>query len=257
MDSDAHRKVALVTGSARGIGRACVDAFLEASVTVVCCDRNEPDDPLTGDYHHRICDVSDPEQVAELVQWVSDTLGGLDSLVNNAGTHPVTRPIDDVPVEEFVGLLGVNLVSAFAACKAAMPLLRRRRGSIVNIASLVGLVGQEGAVEYCASKAAMMGLTKALAIDEGPHGVRVNAVCPGAVRTPLAEALNSPEQLDTIGQWAWMERLGTPREVGDVVAWLCSDQAAFVTGQDIVVAGGAELGYGLKGTTYYQAMGTG
>ena len=246
----------LVTGASRGIGLACAQRFLADGLTVVGADRNEADPSLadTANYSHVTVDVSDPAQVTAMVERAVDTTGRLDALVNNAGVHPVSRYIDDVSVDDFVRLFHINVVSAFTASKAALPALRRSRGAIVNVASLVGLVGQEQAVEYCASKAALMGLTKALAIDEAPHGVRVNTVCPGAVRTPLAESLNSPAQMQTIARWAWMERLGTGAEVADVVAFLASDAAAFVTGQDVIVSGGAELGYGLKGAAYYEAM---
>lgn len=256
VDVRSERRVVVVTGATRGIGRACAEAFLDAGWLVVGCDRDEAaKDILTNrSYHHRHCDVSDPAAVEGLVRWTVSELGHIDALVNNAGTHPPTRPIDDVSAEDFLSLLRVNLVSVFAASRAALPHIRSRRGAIVNIASLVGLVGQEGAVEYCSSKAAIMGLTKALAVDEAKHGVRVNTVCPGAIRTPLAESLNSEKQLQSIAQWAWMERLGTPREVADVVVFLASEGAAFVTGQDIVVSGGAELAYGLKGSAYFDAM---
>lgn len=256
MTGPADRRTVLVTGASRGIGLACVQRFLADGSAVVGADLNPADASVAGSdgYTHLIVDVSAAEQVSAMVRQAVVTAGRLDALVNNAGVHPVSRFIDDVSVDDFVRLFHVNVVSAFTASKAALPALRRSRGAIVNIASLVGLVGQEQAVEYCASKAALTGFTKALAIDEAPHGVRVNTVCPGAVRTPLAESLNSPDQLRTIAGWAWMERLGTGAEVADVVAFLASDAAAFVTGQDVVVSGGAELGYGLKGAAYYDAM---
>lgn len=250
-------KVAIVTGASKGIGQGCAEAFLDAGFVVVGCSRNAPaDEAITGNpaYHHRICDVSNPAQVRDLIEWTAKTLGRIDTLVNNAGVHPPFRPIDDLSLEDFRALLETNLVSMFVASKHALPHLRRTRGSIVNITSLVGVIGQEQAVDYCSTKAGIIGMTKALAIDEAPNGVRVNSVAPGAVLTPLAESLNSPKRLETIGGWAWMQRLGTSREVGDLVVFLASDQASFLTGQNIVIDGGAGLGYGLKASTYYQVM---
>lgn len=249
----ADKQVAIVTGTARGIGRACAEAFLASGWSVVGLDKDDADD-LPGDYRHRRGDVADAAALTAAVEAAGAELGRIDALVNNAGWHPPTRPIDEVSTAEFVALLQLNLVSVFAASKAALPYLRQSRGAIVNIASLVALVGQEGAVEYCASKGGIVGLTKALAIDEGRHGVRVNTVCPGAIRTPLAESIMNEDQFRVIGQWAWMERLGSPAEVADVVLWLASERSSFVTGQDVVVSGGAELGYGLKADLYYKAM---
>jgi NAD(P)-dependent dehydrogenase (short-subunit alcohol dehydrogenase family) len=250
-----QQRVAIVTGTAQGIGRACAEAFLADGAHVVGFDlKPAPADLSHPDYEHHLCDVSHADDVMSLVEAAAAQHGRLDVLVNNAGLHPVSRRIDEVTVADFESLLRINLVSVFAACKAALPHLRASRGSIVNIASLVGQVGQEMAVEYVATKAAIAGVSRALAIDEAPHGVRVNTVSPGAVRTPLAESLNSEAQLRTIAQWAWFDRLGTPAEVAEVVLFLGSERAGFVTGQDIVVSGGAELGYGLKASAYYTAM---
>jgi NAD(P)-dependent dehydrogenase (short-subunit alcohol dehydrogenase family) len=123
------------------------------------------------------------------------------------------------------------------------------------MASAVGLYGQEGAVTYCATKAGISGLTKALAIDEAAHGVRVNAVCPGAILTPLAKATHPEERREKIAAWSWMNRWGTAEEVAELVLFLASDRSSFITGQDMVIGGGAELGYGFKGPQYYRTMG--
>lgn len=251
---DRPNRVAFVTGTAQGIGRGCSEALLDAGWTVAGVDMQDDPGDYGDAYHHWRGDVRDAAGLAAIVEEAAARLGRIDALVNNAGVHPVSRVIDEVTVEDLERLLQINLVSVFVTCKAALPYLRREGGSIVNIASLVALVGQEQAVEYCATKGAITGITKALAIDEAPHDVRVNAVCPGTIRTPLAESLMTDEQLDVIDGWSWAERMGTPREVGDVVAFLCSAGARYVTGQDIVVSGGAELGYGLKGRRYYDAM---
>lgn len=248
-------KIAIVTGASRGIGRACAEVLLREGATVVGCSREQPtappDDPH---YSHRIVDVADPDQVEALVAETVQRFGRLDILVNNAGTHPPTRPIDDVTTADFEALLRLNLTSMFVACKAALPTLRRTRGSIINMGSAVGLYGQEGAVAYCATKGAISGMTKALAIDEASYGVRVNNVCPGAILTPLAAEVQTVDQQALVASWSWMDRWGRSEEVAELVAFLASERSAFITGQDLLVGGGTELGYGMKAGAYYEAM---
>jgi NAD(P)-dependent dehydrogenase (short-subunit alcohol dehydrogenase family) len=253
MPSEMSGRVAIVTGSSRGIGRAAAEALLAAGATVAGCDLDATT-LRSRRYRHARLDVADPAAVTGFVGETVRELGRLDALVNNAGTHPPTVAIDAFSVEDFDRLVQVNLRSVFVACKAALPALRRTGGAIVNIASAVGLYGQEGAAAYCATKAGISGLTKALAIDEAPNRVRVNAVCPGAILTPLAKAAHPPKRREKIAGWAWMNRWGTPEEVAALVLFLASDRSSFITGQDIVIGGGTELGYGLKGPHYYAAM---
>ena len=241
-------RVAIITGTSRGIGLATAMAFLREGAKVVGCSPGDDDDrpSLPDGYEHHRCDVSDPDQVEDLVAFTVGRFGRLDCLVNNAGYHPTQRPIDDFDVAGFQEVLATNLIGPFVACKAALPSLRKTKGTIVNVGSTVGLYGQDGSVTYCATKAGLSGLTKALAIDEARHGVRVNCVCPGAILTPAATETHSPEKLREIANWAWQARMGSAEEVAETILFLASTRSAFITGQDIVVGGGTELGYGAK-----------
>lgn len=247
-------KVAIVTGTAQGIGRAIAEVLLREGATVAGCDRNPMPGASPGArYSHAIVDVTDFAGLAGFVVQTAQRHGGLDILVNNAGAHPPKTPIDDVPVEDFEALLAQNLTSMFAACRAALPALRRRAGAIVNLSSTVALFGQDGATAYCATKGAISAMSKSLAIDEAAHGVRVNCVCPGAIDTAMAGP-PSPASTALAGSLAWLNRRGTAAEVAEVVAFLASERASFVTGQDVTIAGGADLGYGLKANTFYDAV---
>lgn len=250
------QRVAIVTGSSRGIGRACAESLIGNGFFVVgCSDTSDEALISNANYRHETVDAAQPSQLESFVLNAADQFGRLDALINNVGTHPPTASIDDMTIEDFDQLLSINLRSAFVACKTAIPMLRNSAGAIVNMGSTVGLYGQEGAVTYCATKAAISGLTKALAIDEARHGVRVNCVCPGTILTSLAREVHPPERIKVIADWSWSERWGEPAEVGDLVAFLVGDHSRYITGQDIVIGGGSELGFGFKGSAYYGAMG--
>jgi NAD(P)-dependent dehydrogenase (short-subunit alcohol dehydrogenase family) len=246
-------KVAIVTGAARGIGRAIAEALVDAGARVHGFDIDQRSDFKASRYRHWRVDVEAPEQIESAVAEVAGS-GRLDILVNNAGTHPPTQSIDAFSVDDFDKLVRLNLRSVFIACRAALPALRLQGGAIANMASAVGLYGQEGASTYCATKAGIVGLTKALAIDEAPQNVRVNAICPGAILTPLAREAHPKHRRKKIADWAWMGRWGAPEEVAQLVLFLCSARASFITGESIVVSGGAELGYGFKAKHYYAQM---
>jgi NAD(P)-dependent dehydrogenase (short-subunit alcohol dehydrogenase family) len=249
-------KVAVVTGGSKGIGEGCVRVFVEAGAKVVFCARNEKDGrALEAELNARgpgeawffRCDVSKPEEVEALIDAALERHGRLDCLINNAGWHPPHKPIDDFSCQEFRELFELNVLSAFAACKRALPHLRRARGNIINLSSLVAFMGQSGASTYVATKGALTAFTKALAIDEAAHGVRVNSVSPGNIDTPLwqeaIDAAPDPDKCRADGESAQLlGRMGTIEETGRLCLFLAAE-ATFTTGVDHIQSGGAELGY--------------
>jgi NAD(P)-dependent dehydrogenase (short-subunit alcohol dehydrogenase family) len=252
-------KVVIVTGGSKGIGEGCVRVFAEAGAKVVFCARNaaageararEVTATGPGEAHFVLADVSNVDDLRALVDGTVRRFGRIDCLINNAGWHPPHKPIDDFTVEEFRELLDLNLVSIFAACKLALPHLRRTKGNIINMSSLVGAMGQIHATTYVATKGAITAFTKALAIDEAAHDVRVNSVSPGNVYTPLwqeaIDAAPDPARCRADGEAAQvLGRMGTIEEAGKLCLFLAAE-ATFTTGVDHILSGGAELGYGRK-----------
>jgi 3-oxoacyl-[acyl-carrier protein] reductase len=230
-------KSALVTGASKGIGRAVAQSLAEAGATVVLGYRSGAEDAeaLAAEIGGRAvqADVSDADEARRLVEEAGD----VDILVNNAG---VTRDglIARMPDDDWRTVLETNLSSVFYTCRAvARPMMKRRGGAIVNVSSIVGLHGNPGQTNYSASKAGIIGFTKALARELGPRGVRANVVAPGYVTTQLTNVL--PEEL----QQAMLDstplgRLGDPEDVAGAVRFLCSDEAAFITGEVLLVDGG-------------------
>jgi NAD(P)-dependent dehydrogenase (short-subunit alcohol dehydrogenase family) len=252
-------KVVIVTGGSLGIGQGCVRAFAGAGAVVVFCARKEAEGQALaaevtqtgpGRAEFLRCDVSREAEVRSFVQEVVRRHGRLDCLVNNAGWHPPHKPIDDFTAQEFRDLLELNLVSMFVACQESLPQLRKTRGNVINMSSLVGSMGQIHATTYVATKGAITAFTKALAIDEAAHGVRVNSVSPGNVWTPLwkeaVDASADPAATRSAGDAAQLlGRMGTLEEAGRLCLFLAAE-ATFTTGVDHILSGGAELGYGRK-----------
>jgi NAD(P)-dependent dehydrogenase (short-subunit alcohol dehydrogenase family) len=252
-------KVVLVTGGSKGIGEGCVRVFAAAGSTVLFCARGEREGRALAEEVTRTgpgtasflrADLSKVEEVRGFIDEAVRLHGRLDCLVNNAGWHPPHKPVDDFTEQEFRDLLELNVVSVFAACRRALPHLRRTKGSIINVSSLVGQIGQLHAATYVATKGALTAMTKALAVDEAAHDVRVNSVSPGNIWTPLWEQAVAqspdPARCRADGDAAQaLGRMGTIEEAGKLCLFLAAE-ATFTTGVDHVLSGGAELAYGRK-----------
>lgn len=194
------------------------------------------------------CDVSDSDALKQTIHSVTARWGRLDCLINNAGVHPPATSLDDTTIEQVEELLRINFISSFAGAKFAVPELRKTRGTIVNISSMTAVLGQDRSSAYASTKAAQVGLTKALAVELGPQGVRVNAILPSNIDTPLmhswAATLDDPASaLARVAALQVFGRMGTPDEIGRVALFLATEDSSFLTGQALEVEGGASLDY--------------
>jgi 3-oxoacyl-[acyl-carrier protein] reductase len=230
-------KTALVTGASKGIGRAVAQSLAGAGASVVLGYRSGADEAeaLAAELGGRAvqADVSDADEAKRLVE----EAGEIDILVNNAG---VTRDglIARMPDDDWRTVIETNLSSVFYTCRAvARPMMKRRAGAIVNVSSIVGVHGNPGQTNYSASKAGIIGFTKALARELGPRGVRANVVAPGYVKTQLTNVLPGELQQAMLDSTP-LGRLGDPEDVAGAVRFLCSDEAAFITGEVLLVDGG-------------------
>jgi 2-hydroxycyclohexanecarboxyl-CoA dehydrogenase len=227
-------RIVLVTGATGGIGTAVVDRFTEDGATVVGAD-------LEGSGATIDCDVTDPSSCRAAVDAVIERHGRLDVLANVAGVG-CFKPTLDLTIEEWNRTLAVNLTGTFLMCQAALAPLLATKGCIVNMASVAGIRATPYNAAYCASKGGVVMLTKALAVEFGRSGVRVNCVCPSAVDTPFLDNFEWPEDGDLslfARTGSVIERRCEPSEVAAVVAFLASDDAAMITGVASVIDGGA------------------
>ncbi|MBS9881624.1 SDR family oxidoreductase [Vibrio alginolyticus] len=236
-------KVALVTGSANGIGLAIAKRLYEEGANVALADWNEEQlaNAVEGFDKQRVSahsiDVSEPEKVAALISDVVTRFGKLDILVNNAGVH-VPGSVIEGSLEDWKKISGVNIDGVVYCAKFALPELLKTKGCMVNTASVSGLGGDWGAAFYCASKGAVVNLTRAMALDHGADGVRINAVCPSLVKTNMTNGW--PQDIrDKFNERIALGRAAEPEEIASVVTFLASDDASFINGVNLPVDGGA------------------
>jgi meso-butanediol dehydrogenase/(S,S)-butanediol dehydrogenase/diacetyl reductase len=251
-------RCAVVTGAATGIGRATALAFARDGYAVGLVGRRaEPLEKLAaelresgGDAIVSRADVASPEEAAGAIDAVVERIGGIDALVNN-GAVGDSGPLLEESLEQWEETLRINLTGAFLTTKLALPHLIERRGAVVNVASVNGILAGPGWTSYCVSKAGLIMLAKCVASDYGRQGIRANSVCPGWVRTPMGDhdmdEMAGAHGTDREGAYAWahkqhpLGRPAQPEEIADVIAFLASPAAAYVTGATVMVDGGTTV----------------
>ena len=249
MNISFEGQVALVTGAGSGMGLATAKAFAESGASVVLADWNEDSvrsavDDLTARGHKALavrCDVADEAEVAAMVQQTVSTFGGLDAAFNNAGIQVPPSDAADETAENFDRVNAINLRGVWACMKHELRHMRTQgSGVIVNCSSLGGLVGLPRRAAYHASKHGVIGLTRSAALEYAPRGIRINAVCPGTIDTPMVSDMlaKQADAMKDILRDQPIGRLGRPEEIASVVLWLCSPGASFVIGHALAVDGG-------------------
>jgi NAD(P)-dependent dehydrogenase (short-subunit alcohol dehydrogenase family) len=243
-------KVAVVTGAVDGIGHAIAEGFAREGAHVFLSDINDKrgrafakalrDAGHAADYVH--CDVAEEKDIANLIKTAVKKGGRLDVLVNNAAIAIGGMPVYEMTDEQWHRLIAVNLTSVFRGCKYALPqMITQKRGSIINMASAQGHVGLDGWTAYAGAKGAVMAMTRQMAVEFGPHNVRVNSISPGTINTPMNEKVVADLGGQVARAWVKMHpigRIGEPAEVAEAAIYLASDAAGFTTGIDLRVDGG-------------------
>lgn len=240
----------IVTGGASGIGLASVEALLNEGANVVIADMGNSDGKAQAkrlhEKHQGHCrfiatDVTDSEQVDELFEQTLDLWGSVDSVFNNAGVGG-QAPADEYTDEDFLHIIDVNLNGVFRVARAALRIMYRQgSGNIVNCTSILGMFGQSQTAAYTAAKGGVVNLTRTLGIEAAPYGVRVNAIGPGYIETPMLHEVD-PETLKALISLHPMQRLGRPEEIAAAVVFLASEEASFITGTTLMVDGGFTAG---------------
>jgi NAD(P)-dependent dehydrogenase (short-subunit alcohol dehydrogenase family) len=244
-----NREVAIVTGAGSGIGRECARIFAREGARVVVSDVSEKGGHETvdmikaagGEAAFKAANVADPAAVEAMIKFAVETYGGLHALVNNAGIGGDSATAADYPLESWNKVVAINQTGVFLGMKYALPaILQSGGGAIVNIASILGAVGFAASVAYTSAKHAVVGMTKTAALEYSAQGVRINAVGPGFIQTPILAALDAypPEVKEGLVRAHPIGRLGQPEEVAEMVVWLCSSRASFCTGAYYAVDGG-------------------
>ena len=256
IEQEMNGKVAIVTGGNTGIGYGCAEAFVDAGMKVVIAARREDEGTEAarnlssrgnGECVFFKCDVTEPDEVKALVDFTVNKYGQLDAIVNNAGYVPTHLDCCDMPIESYQDVIKCNLMGEFYGCHYAIPHLRKTKGSIVNMSSIISKVGQEQTCGYSSTKGGINSLTQTLSIEEARYGVRVNAICPGHIVTDLfineMKKVADPEAYaERCNHYSWLGRGGTPEEVGKTALFLISPWAGYITGVCLNVSGGMEFG---------------
>jgi len=249
MDIDFNGRTALVTGGGSGLGRSAALEFARLGASVVVADYRADAASQTvqaieaqgGQGLSLTVDVTEPREVEAMVATAVEAFGGLHCAVNSAGTTTSVRTAThEFEPEEWSRVINVNLTGVWLSMKYEIAHMLAGGGAIVNLSSIYGLVGASGTAAYTASKHAVAGLTKAAALDYAKQGIRVNAISPGYIRTPMVEAViqEQPRLEDWMNARTPMGRIGVPDEIGQTAVWLCSDAASFVNGLIMPVDGG-------------------
>lgn len=245
-----ENKIALITGSATGIGRAIALRFAREGAQVTIADINDKDGQATAGQANGLfvhCDTSQPAQARAAVEQTVNTYGGLDILVNAAAQLYGMHNAADMPEAEWRQGLSVTLDGVFYCSKYALPeMMKRGGGSIIHIASVEGMMGAAGHVAYVTGKSALFGLTRSMAIDFGKHNIRVNAISPGIIdsgRPDIKRYKKDPAIMQFWHDMTVLDRLGQPEEIAAAALFLASDEASYITGQNLAVDGGWTIGH--------------
>jgi len=241
-----EHKVVLITGGGSGIGRSTAHLFSDEGARVIVSDMNEDGGLKTveeikkkkGDAVFIKCNVSEEVEVKTMIEKTIEHFGKLDYAYNNAGIEGTRSSPVDMTSESWNRIIDTNLRGVWLCMKYEIPaMIKNGKGSIVNCSSIAGLVGFEQASAYVASKHGVLGITKSVAIEYAKQNIRINAVCPGVIKTPMLDRFTKGDD-SMFAQMNPMGRIGRPEEIAECVLWLCSDKSSYVTGQEIVADGG-------------------
>lgn len=247
MDYELKDKIVLITGAAQGIGLATAQEFAKAGAVTIMADIKKPEQEaaaLTSGGYRALaiqCDVSKEQDVKNMMEEILKTYGRLDAAFNNAGIQTPQRPMAEITNDEFDHTVAVDLIGVWNCMQYEIPqMLKQGGGCIVNTSSQGGVTGFPGQAAYIACKHAVIGLTRTAAIDYADKGIRINAVCPGCILTPMAADIikRNPAMAEEFNKMIPQGRLGQPEEIAHAVMWLCSPGASFVQGSALMVDGG-------------------